>query len=365
MSSSLLLAGALALSSCAPPRGAALSTEVLHAQDDKDANYQVVPVSRENVGGLASWPATGGAGGYGWLAARQGPETPVIRSGDHISLVIWDSQENSLLAAESEKAVAIPNLVVSSSGSIFVPYLDEVVVNGQTPEQARKQIQEALAPIVPSAQVQLSVVAGRQNSVDLVSGVPKPGSYPLPDRNFTILSLLAQGGGIAPSLRNPVVRLMRDGKRYEIPAARLFAEPAANTLLRGGDQILVEADQRYFTSLGATGTQNLIHFEKDEITALETLSMIGGLEASRADPKGVLVLREYPASAVRGDGAGPSQRDVVFTFDLTSADGLFAARSFKVHPLDTVLVTEAPLVTTRSVLGLLGSLIGVANSVSN
>lgn len=50
---------------------------------------------------------------------------------------------------------------------------------------------------------------------------------------------------------------------------------------------------------------SLLHFEQQEITLIETLSMIGGLEASRANPKGVLILREYPASALRPDGIGP------------------------------------------------------------
>lgn len=359
-----LLVGALALGGCAGPRGSALSSEILRAEGDATAAFAVVPVTRDNVAQLQGWPVTGGARGYNWIAANGGPSSPVIRAGDQISLVIWDSQENSLLAAHSEKAVKMTDLVVSSTGTIFVPYLDEVVINGQTPDQARRQIQEALTPIVPSAQVQLAVVAGRQNSVDLVSGVSKPGSYPLPDRNYAILSLLALGGGIKSDMRNPVVRLMRDGKRYDIPAEQLLADPARNVTLHGGDQVLVEEDKRYFTALGATGTQSLIYFTKQEITAIETLSMIGGLAPTRADPKGVLVLREYPAQAVRADGSGPSREQMVFTFDLTTAEGLFAARAFKVNPKDTVLVTEAPLIGTRNVLSLIGAMLGVANSAS-
>ena len=217
---------------------------------------------------------------------------------------------------------------------------------------------------MPSAQVQLTLEAGNNNSVDLVSGVVKPGSYPLPDRNFTILSLLAQGGGIDKDLRNPSVRLIRGGKTYEIRAKALLAHPADNVVLRGGDQVLVREDDRYFTALGATGTQSLIYFEKDEITGLETLAMIGGLENSRADPKGVLILRDYPAKALRQDGSGPAMQQVVFTFDLTSASGLFAARTFRVNPKDTVLVTEAPLVSTRNVLSVIGTVLSLGNTLS-
>ena len=47
------------------------------------------------------------------------------------------------------------------------------------------------------------------------------------------------------------------------------------------------------------------------------------------------------------------------------ADGLFAARKFEINPRDTVLATESPVNAARTILGLLGTAIGVSNSVSN
>lgn len=59
---------------------------------------------------------------------------------------------------------------------------------------------------------------------------------------------------------------------------------------------------------------------------------MGGLVESRADPRGVLVLREYPVTVLSGSGRGPQLPQVVFSFDLTSADGLFATRKFEIEP---------------------------------
>ncbi|OZO45805.1 polysaccharide biosynthesis protein, partial [Pseudomonas fluorescens] len=202
--------------------------------------------------------------------------------------------QNSLLAATAAKHAALTGLTVSPMGTIFIPYLGDVEVRNLTPYQARQKIQNAMEQIVPSAQVQLMMEMGPQNSVDLVSGVARPGSYPLPDRNYTILSLLAQGGGISSTLRNPVVRVIRAGRSYEIRAERLTADPALNITLRGDDKVLVEEDKRYFTALGATGREQLVYFDRDDITAMEALSMIGGLNDGRADLKSVLVLRDYP-----------------------------------------------------------------------
>jgi len=351
------------LQACSLPRGAALSSEILREKDAKEPTFAVIAVSRSNMGQLAKWPRTGG-GGYGWIGAKAGPASPVIQSGDTINLVIWDSQENSLLMARDQKTVSMAPIEVSATGAIFVPYLGEVAIGGLTPDAARAEIQKALEPIAASAQVQLSVEQGMRNAVDLVSGVGSPGTYPLPNRNYSILSLLAQGGGIAPGLKNPLVRLIRDGKTYEVRADRLLSEANKNTTLRGGDKVIVRDDDRYFTALGATGRESLVTFEQDHITALEAMSLVGGINDARADPKGVLILREYPARALRADGIkGPAMKQVVFTFDLTSADGLFAARNFAVNPGDSVLATESPLAAANTVFGLARSVVGLNNAL--
>ena len=355
----------LSISGCTLPRGAALTGEILREQQSDTPTFQIVPVTRANLPGIAGWPVTGWSGGYRWLDATRGPDSPLVRQGDSIDLVIWDSQENSLLTSQAENRVVLNGLSVSPEGHIFVPYLDEIGIAGLTPDQARRKMQDALMPIVPSAQVQLAVTGGRQSSVDLVAGVARPGTYPLPDRNHTILSVIAAGGGISPGLRNPLVRVIREGRSYEIRADRLFSEAARNAVLRGGDKIVIEEDSRYFTSLGATGTERLIHFEKEDITALEALSIIGGLTDSRANPKGVIILRDFKPSQVRTDGRGPSQAQVIYTFDLTTADGLFAARGFRVNPRDTVLATESPVTSAQTVVGLLGSLVGLAGRVGS
>lgn len=360
-----VILGCALFAGCSLPRGAALTSEVLSEQKKDDPTFQVVTVDRATMAKLASWPKPGSVGASGWIGAQRGPESQIIRSNDRVTVTIWDSQENSLLTPAGAKIVTIPEMGVSSSGTIFMPYVGNILVRGLTPPEARETLQKALAGIAPTAQVQISVQPGHGNAVDVVAGVSRPGSYPLPDRNSTILSVLAQAGGVAPGLRHPLVRLIRDGKTYEVRAERLFKEAALNTTLQGQDKIMVQEDDRYFTSLGASGAERVVNFEKENITALEAMSMVGGLNDSRANPKGVLVLREYPASQLRSDGKGPAMSQVVFTFDLTSAEGLFSARNFLIHPKDTILVTESPVAATGAILGLLSATLGVANTASD
>lgn len=353
------------LSACALPRGAAISSQVLNAQDAENPSFQVVPVTKDILPAVNRWPRNAATAGQGWIHGQRGPESPIIRSNDRVTLTIWDNEANSLLTPAGQKQMTIENVIVSPSGTIFVPYVEEVMIRGQTPDQARKTLQAAITGIAPSAQVQLSFDPGQGNTVDVVSGVAQPGSYPLPDRNSTILSVIAQAGGIAPGLRNPLVRLIRDGKTYEISAERLTADGSLNTTLQVRDKVLIEEDRRFFTALGATNSESLVAFDKDSITALEAVSMSGGLSGSRADPKGVLILREYAARDLRADGSGPQMQQVVFTFDLTSADGLFAARGFQVAHRDTVVATESPVVAARTIVGLIGAAFNVVNVAGN
>lgn len=364
----------LVVTGCTIPRGAALSTDILNEQQNENATYQVVQVTRANVDALLNWPVTGWEGRYHWVSNPRGPQSQLIRSGDKVSVVVWDNQENSLLATPSSKQVTLPLMTVSPTGTIFMPYLGEVDIRNMTQSDARMKIQEAMTEVVPSAQVQLSVQQGESNSADLVSGVSSPGSYPLPSRNYTILSLIAAGGGIQSSLRHPVVRLIRGSNAYEIRAEKLMANPALNTTLRGGDKVIVEEDQRFFTALGTTGREEIVPFKRETMTAMEALSSVGGLSDTRTDLKSVLVLRDYPAdkliprSAADENGwtaKGPLQTEVVFAFDLTTADGLFAARKFQINPQDTVFGTEAVVSSARTVVGLIGSVVGLSNQVSN
>lgn len=354
-----------ALSACSLPRGAALQSEVTKEKDAENATFQVVVVTRANIPALSKWPVTGWYGHFHWPNTSEGANASVIRVGDKLNIRIWDSQDNSLLTNPGQLFTELAGTEVGANGRIFLPYVNDVAVTGLTPAQARARIQSRLEPIVPSAQVQVSLEQGRDNSVDAVGGVSKPGAYPMPSRNYKILNLIADAGGIPDSLRNPMVRLIRGSKTYEISADELYANSSKNALLHPRDSVIVEQDERQFIALGASGTEDLIYFHKDRITVLEAISLMGGLNDSRADPKGILVLREYDAKHLAAGDHGPNLQQVVFVIDLTSADGLFAARKFEINPNDTVLVTESPVTKAQTVFRLIGSVFGLTSQAAS
>ena len=130
--------------------------------------------------------------------------------------------------------------------------------------------------------------------------------------------------------------------------------------MRGGDRVYVEDDARKFIALGATGTQSIVDFPEVEFSALEALAFIGGVNAGTANPEGILILREYAANAVTDGISGPPKDRVVFTIDLTSADGLFSAGNFMLEGDDLIYGTESALGPALTIFSLTNTLAATA-----
>ena len=323
-----------ALASCGLPRGAGFQSEVLAASNANTAaageepvyDFSVYDVNRATLPVLQGWPVSG-VENFPWITAQEQPASLMIAPGDTVQLTIWDAEENSLLAGAGQRVTPLQEAAVNVEGRIFVPYIGELRVAGMSPSTARTRIEEELIRTIPSAQVQLVVEPGRENTANLAAGVTAPGLYQLPDRNFKILDLFSLAGGPDPTMNVPQVRLIRDGKTFGIPFQRLLEEPRLNTAMRGGDRIF---------------------------------ALIGGVNAGTANPEAILILRDYDLAAVSDGIAGPPKERVVFTIDLTSADGLFSAGQFMLEDNDLIYGTESALGPALTLFGLTNSLVGAS-----
>lgn len=356
----------LGLAACGRlPASGPASNELLTQAAVNSTDFALYSVTRAFLPTVEKWPDTGKNERLGWIGKTTGAKSQIIQSGDSLTMTIWDSSENSLLTTEEQRAVPLGDIRVAPDGTIFVPYIGDVSVIGLTPDLARREIQSQLEAIVPSAQVQLAMTEGRENSVELIGGVGSPGTFPMPDRNFTVLSLIAAGGGVSNGLTNPQIRLVRGNSIYGTSVERLLDNPSYDTLLRGGDKVFVENDTRYFLSFGATGTEALHNFSKDDLSAMDAVSIMGGVNERTADPKGLLILREYPSSATGPGVRGPRNTRVVFSVDLTTFDGLFSARNFTVNSGDVIVATESPINDVLTISQIFGQFFGVFNAANS
>lgn len=348
------------VSSCSLPRGAALQSEIIGGKDKETADYAVYAVSKETLPIIMKWPAPNNSASVVWPGKGVPYVDKVIRPFDRVDVIVWDSEENSLLSSVGQKTVNMPNMQVSSAGTIFLPFVGAVHVAGLAQPAARSKIQRKYESVIPTAQVQLKVKQGTRGTVSMVSGVHRPGPIVLDDPNTTLLNVISVAGGPAGNLRNPQVRLLRNGHTYRRPYSDIVENSKYDVVMRAGDKVAVEKDARYFRSLGAAAKESIVPFGKAELSALDAMSMVGGLSDARANPKGILILREYGRKAVRSDDRGPDNERSVFVIDLTSADGLFSAGKFKIHDQDTVLVTESSVASASVVLRLINQITSAA-----
>ncbi|WP_422048414.1 hypothetical protein [Shimia sp.] len=68
----------------------------------------------------------------------------------------------------------------------------------------------------------------------------------------------------------------------------LLKDPAKNVIVRGGYQIIFEEDERYFIAVGATQSERQVFFNQKNITPMEAVTMLGGLNDDRKTRKGCL-----------------------------------------------------------------------------
>jgi polysaccharide export outer membrane protein len=298
-----------------------------------------------------------------------------IRPGDTLGITVWENVDQPLLGssgATGSSAAVLEQVQVDGAGFIFIPYAGRIRAAGNSPEAIRRIITKKLEDQTPDPQVEVRRLAGDGSTVSLVGAVGGQGVFAIERPTRTLSTMLARAGGITIEPEIAQITVIRGNLRSKIWFQDLFHHPEFDIALRGGDRILVEADTRAFTALGATGSQSRVQFESQTLSAVEAIAQVGGLLTSSADPTGVFVFRNEPAEIAnnvlgRSDLEG-AQR-MVYVLDLTRPNGMFMARDFSIRDGDTLYVTEAPFTqwnkTISAITGTLGSVVTVSSGVTS
>mgnify|MGYP001822572257 CR=1 FL=1 len=362
----VLLASLLA--SCGLPRVGPDKDEIFSGSVQREGDAFVVAVNDRVTRSTAVVPALGFSSALK-NAGIQGADT--IRPGDTLGLTIWENVDDGLLAGATSNATVLENVQVDDSGFIFVPYAGRIKAAGNTPEGIRRIITSKLEDQTPDPQVEVRRAAGNGATVSILGTAGVQGVYPIERPTRTLGSMLASAGGIGTATEIAQVTVTRGNHSETIWFQDLYDHPELDIALRDGDRILIEADQRSFTALGATGTQTRLTFESRTLSAVEALAQLGGLNATTADPTGVIVFRNEPdaiANAVLGRTDLLGAQRMIYVLDLTEPNGMFTARDFLIRDGDTIYVTEAPFVkwdrTIAAVNGTLGGVSGLANTAT-
>lgn len=357
-----LLALIATLSSCGLPQVGPNKREIFAGSVQKEGDAFIVSVNDRVTRATAVTPALGFSQEF-INAGVVGSDT--IRPGDVLGLTIWENVDDGLLSGEGLNSTILEEVQVDGAGFIFVPYAGRIRAAGNTPEAIRRIITTKLEEQTPDPQVQVRRVAGDGSTVSLTGSVGGQGVYPIERPTRTLSTMLARAGGVTIVPEIAQVTVIRGSMRGRIWFQDLYEHPELDIALRGGDRILVEEDTRAFTALGATGGQARVPFESQNLSALEAIAQVGGLQSATADPTGIFVFRNEPsevANVVLGrDDLRGAQR-LVYVLDLTQPNGMFQARDFVIRDGDTIYVTEAPY---TQFIKIISALTGAAGSVSS
>ncbi len=353
------------LATCGLPRPGPNKREIFAGSVLKQGDSFVVSVNDHVTRATAVVPALGFSSSFQGKGVVGSDD---IRAGDVLGLTIWENVDDGLLAPKGANATALTEVQVDGAGYIFVPYAGRIKAAGNSPEELRRIITAKLDTQTPDPQVSVTRLAGDGATVSVIGQVNGQGVYPIERPTRTLSAMIAKAGGVSIKPEIAQVVLTRGAQSGRVWLKDLYENPQMDIALRPGDTILIEEDQRAFTSLGATGAQARVPFDTETLSALEAIASVGGLQSSLADPTGVFVFRNEPEDIARTvlarDDLIGEQR-MIYVLDLTQPNAMFAARDFVIRDGDTVYVTEAPFVTWQKTISALTGSASAASSLSS
>ncbi len=365
-----LVAALAVVSSCGLPRVGPNKKEIFAGSVQQNGDAFIVSVNDRVTRATAFVPALGFSDAFK-NAGLIGSDS--IRPGDTLGLTIWENVDDPLLGSSGptgSSAAVLEEVQVDGAGFIFIPYAGRIRAAGNTPEGIRRVITRKLGEQTPDPQVQVRRLAGNGASVSLVGAVGGQGVFPIERPTRTLSTMLANAGGITIEPEIAQITVIRKNMRSKIWFQDLYKSAELDIALRDGDRILVEEDTRSFVAMGATGTQARVPFESHSLSSIEAIAQVGGLSTASADPTGVFVFRNEPASIanmVMGRQDLQGAQRLVYVLDLTQPNGMFLARDFSIRDGDTLYVTEAPFTqwnkTIAAVTGTLASVDAVSTAV--
>ena len=304
-----------------------------------------------------------------------------INIGDVLDITIWEAPPAVLFGGAlsstgsgNAQQTKLPEQMVSSSGTISVPFIGDVSVLGKTPVQVQNIIKGRLKKMANQPQVMVRMV---QNNAANVSVIRAGNSVrmPLTAAGERVLDAVAAVGGSTANVQDTNVQLTRGNVVRTIALEDLVAHPRQNILLRRGDVVTMITNPSTFTSMGAVGRAQQIGFSVKGLSLAEAVGRMGGLQDYRADARGVFVFRYAPLSELPPEkqskwvekGYGDrAEIPVVYRLNLTDANSMFWMQRFPVKDKDVVYVSNAPLAEVRKFLSFVFSpVVSGANSINN
>jgi len=294
---------------------------------------------------------------------RVGPQDVLnIIVWNHPELTLSQSQTSALNSLTSGLIVSAPasqgsGFVVNADGDIFFPYAGSLKVAGESVDQIRIQLSQALATYIKDPQIDVQVVGFHSQTYQLAGSVVKPGLYPLTNVPLTVSEAIASAGGVLHSLptsSNSLSDLMslpladlshvilsRHDQRevLNLQDFYLHGDQTQDRLIRPGDIIQVPDngfDQVHL--IGEVQKQGNYPLSNGTLNLAQALGEAGGLNLTTSNPTRIFIFR------------GTYQKPTVFWLDARSPDAMLLATQFPLQAQDVVYVASTGLTDWNRVI---------------
>jgi polysaccharide export outer membrane protein len=269
-----------------------------------------------------------------------------VAPGDVLKVRIFEPYEGSIFPTIQKPGADLGAQRVTDEGTIEVPYVGIVSVRGLNLSQIEQRIGAQLTSNgkAQDPQVIVEFVADRTHTVMVSGDVKTPGRISLLDGVRTVVDAINRVGGPAQDKAAQLEVVLRRNGQVVMTAQYSDLLAGRDAAVQKGDEIVVRPNSRTFTVLGAVQKAGNVDLTKANLTLLEALGAVGGLNDERANKTGVFVFR---MGDLQND---PNARGRVFRLDLNQPVSIFIAQQFGVQPRDVLYVTNAPLYEYNKIL---------------
>jgi len=277
-----------------------------------------------------------------------------IGNGDILSIIVWDHPELTAPFGSFNNVREQGN-VVREDGTFYYPFVGSVDATGRTALEIRDELATRLAKFIERPQLDVRVAAYRSQRFFVAGAVGQPGTFPVTDVPLSLIEAINLAGGLDGEADLFDVRLTRGETSLTVPLYEILFEGnlAQNYRVQHGDVIHVAPNERrQVFLLGEVGQPQSLPVTNRPLSLTQALASVGGIQESRADGRGVYVIR-----------AGDTPKVVdVYQLDISQAWALALGDQFILEPRDVVYVTAAPITRwNRWVSNVLPSLQGLFN----
>jgi len=297
-----------------------------------------------------------------------------VGPGDVIEVSVWEAPPATLFGGASggpsgdsrsgpatTRVNTLPEQMVSSDGTITVPFIGQILVDGHDPQWMEEEIARRLQHKANQPQVMVRVVHNVTAMVTVVGEVAASGLVPLTARGERLLDALAKSGGVRQPVNKMTLQLTRGAVVQSLPLQAIIQDARQNIALQPGDVVTALYQPSSFTVLGATGRNEEISFETQGISLAQALARSGGLSDARADARGVYIFRFEDGGAEPGPApvgvTTVGKIPVIYQIDLRERASFFIAQNFTVENGDVLYVTNAPAAELQKFLNIIISAI--------